>query len=87
MAEVLYDSLHRRYVQTTNQISLDTLNFVGGAARVFPKLNATRTCYFEGLNYAPITRTQTFEYENTYGNLVQQTETSTDQAKITANIF
>ncbi|MBO4739129.1 MAG: RHS repeat-associated core domain-containing protein, partial [Bacteroidales bacterium] len=87
LAEVLYDSLHRRYVQTTNQISLDTLNTVGGAARVFPKLNATRTCYFEGLNYAPITRTQTFEYENHYGNLVRQSESSTDQAKITANIF
>ena len=87
LAEVLYDSLHRRYVQTTNQISLDTLGTVGGAARVFPKLNATRTCYFEGLNYAPITRTQTFAYENHYGNLVRQSESSTDQAKITANIF
>ncbi|MBO4739635.1 MAG: VCBS repeat-containing protein [Bacteroidales bacterium] len=86
LAEVLYDSLHRRYVQTTHQISLDTLNTIGGAARVFPKLSRTQTCYFEGLPQAPVTKIQTFEYENTYGNLVRQSESSTDQDLIIMDI-
>ncbi len=72
------------YMVTMNRYSHHTLTNRENAQ--YTTLDTTVICYYEGTGSADIRQVKTFRYETTYGNVTQQTETSTDMPVITANI-
>ena len=76
-----------KYVVTTYSYTMDSVGErMGGIKAVFPKLVRRQTCYYEGLPQARITAWETYVYENTFGNVTQRRQGSTDQPTVKANI-
>ncbi len=72
------------YMVSMNRYSHHTLTNRENAQ--YATLDTTVICYYEGTGSADIRQEKTFRYETTYGNVTQQTETSTDMPVVTANI-
>ena len=73
------------YVVTANRYGSRTLTRDGNSS-LFVTLDVATVCYYEGGTTAHIRRQSTFDYENLHGNLVRQTETSTDQPLVAVEV-
>ena len=76
-----------KYIITTYSYDTSHIMLAGSALHsVFPKLTRRQTCFFEGLPQAQVTAWEEYDYENTFGNVTQRLQGSTDQPTVSANI-
>ncbi|MBQ2489254.1 MAG: hypothetical protein II525_05580, partial [Bacteroidales bacterium] len=64
---------YRTYHVTTCTYTTDSVGVrMGGTRAVFPKLTRRQTCHYDENGHPKITAWETFEYEDTYGNVTRQ---------------